>query len=190
MTDQAQKAARAVKWRDHTTVERIQYEDGSGELCHVTYRDLAGLEVTGNGSLQAPLTVRAKPGAFPKLEAALCWAAQHGYSEAAGAAEELGAVTGREMWESQPYYSAHDWRPKAAPSVTGYDEAAQSIRAGKAQAFALWVLLTNESERDGFHLKPMPWEGPGEYQHVKYDDGRDGFVMLPSGKRLPKGSDQ
>lgn len=63
----------------------------------------------------------------------------------------------------------------------GFDEAAAAIRAGKATPGALWVLLSDEHERDSFWLKPMPWEGPGEYQRVGYDDGRNGFVRLPSG---------
>lgn len=37
----------------------------------------------------------------------------------------------------------------------------------------LWVLLGAESARDGYALKPSPWEGPGEYQRVVYPDGRD-----------------
>jgi hypothetical protein len=29
---------------------------------------------------------------------------------------------------------------------------------------ALWLLLSDEHERDGYALKPAKWEGPGEYQ--------------------------
>jgi len=61
----------------------------------------------------------------------------------------------------------------------GFDEAVQAIVAGNAKAHALWVLLSEPSARDGYALKPMPWEGPGEYQHVSHDDGRTGFVRVP-----------
>ena len=67
----------------------------------------------------------------------------------------------------------------------GFDEARKAIFAGMAKAHALWVLLRDEHQRDGYALKPMPWEGSGEYQHVSFSDGRRGFVRLPSDKRLP-----
>lgn len=60
-----------------------------------------------------------------------------------------------------------------------FDEAVQAIIAGKAEPNALWVLLSEEHSRDGFWLKPLLWEGPGEYQHVSYHDGREGFVRVP-----------
>lgn len=53
---------KTVKWRDRKTVTRIQYTDGTGDLCDVTMRDVEGVEITGNGTLQAPLTVRVLPG--------------------------------------------------------------------------------------------------------------------------------
>jgi hypothetical protein len=64
-----------------------------------------------------------------------------------------------------------------------YDAATRAIRDGKAKAHALWVLLSAESDRDGYALKPIPWEGSGEYQRVTYDDGRDGFVRIPEGRQ-------
>lgn len=66
---------------------------------------------------------------------------------------------------------------------TGYDAAAKAIAKGQAKGHALWVLLLDESDRDGKALKPMPWEGAGEYQHVVFNDGRDGFIRIPTGKR-------
>lgn len=74
---------------------------------------------------------------------------------------------------------------QAAPQTTGYDEASRAIAAGQAEAHALWVLLSDEHERDGHWLKPMPWEGPGEYQRVSYVDGRNGFVRMNGWKSLP-----
>lgn len=63
---------------------------------------------------------------------------------------------------------------------TGFDVAVAAVVAGTAKAHSLWVILSKESERNGYALKPMPWEGSGEYQHVSFDDGRDGFVRIPS----------
>lgn len=62
-----------------------------------------------------------------------------------------------------------------------YDEVVAELARGEAQAHELWVLLHDERDRDGFWLRPMPWEGPGEYQHVTRADGRNGFVMIPDG---------
>ena len=42
----------------------------------------------------------------------------------------------------------------------------------------LWVLLQSKQDRDGYALKPDPWEGPGEYQQVTYSDGRDVLVKV------------
>lgn len=61
----------------------------------------------------------------------------------------------------------------------GFDEAVAAVVAGSAKANALWCLLSKESERDGYALKPVPWEGPGEYQSVSFDDGRDVYVRIP-----------
>lgn len=66
----------------------------------------------------------------------------------------------------------------------GYKAACQAIAKGTATAHPLWVLLSNEADREGFALRPMPWEGPGEYQSVKYGDGRQGFVRIPFGEAL------
>lgn len=57
------------------------------------------------------------------------------------------------------------------------EEVNQAIELGNAKAQALWVILTDERERDGFALKPFKWEGPGTYQRVIFRDGRDGFVF-------------
>jgi hypothetical protein len=73
-------------------------------------------------------------------------------------------------------------------TFTAFGAAAKAIAAGEAKAHALWVILTDERQRDGLALKPMPWEGTGEYQHVTYADGRDGFVRVQPGERsLPIG---
>lgn len=71
----------------------------------------------------------------------------------------------------------------AGSKSSAYDDAAKAIAAGEAEGRALWVLLSDEHQRDGHWLKPMPWEGSGEYQHVRFADGRDGFVRIPNGKR-------
>lgn len=47
---------------------------------------------------------------LPKVERLIAWAAQHGYVDAQDAARELGALTHRQMWEDQPYYTAFAWR--------------------------------------------------------------------------------
>lgn len=65
----------------------------------------------------------------------------------------------------------------------GYDTAAKAIAEGRATAHALWALLSDEKQRDGYALRPMPWEGPGEYQHVTYADGPNGYVRIPADKR-------
>ena len=64
----------------------------------------------------------------------------------------------------------------------GFDNAKASIATGDAKAHPLWVVLANEHQRDGYALKPMPWEGAGEYQRVSFDDGRDLFVRIPYGE--------
>ena len=68
---------------------------------------------------------------------------------------------------------------RQTPSRVGYDEAEAAILAGKAEARALWMIISDEHQRDNFALKPMPWEGRGEYQLVEYADGRSGFVRIP-----------
>ena len=73
----------------------------------------------------------------------------------------------------------------AATTKTAYEEAARAIAEGRAEGHALWVLLSDEHERDGYWLKPMPWEGPGEYQSVRYHDGRAGFVKTHGWRSLP-----
>lgn len=65
------------------------------------------------------------------------------------------------------------------PGRVGFDGAVDAIVAGQANAHALWLLLSSESDRDGYWLRPMPWEGSGEYQRVSYKDGRDGLVRVP-----------
>lgn len=50
-----------IKWQDSHVVHRIQYEDGTGDLCDMVFKEPEGLEITGNGSCQAPLTVVVKP---------------------------------------------------------------------------------------------------------------------------------
>lgn len=67
-----------------------------------------------------------------------------------------------------------------------YYQPKKAVADGSAKASALWVFLSDEHSRDGYGLKPMPWEGTGEYQHVTFNDGRDGFVRTPDeGRPLP-----
>lgn len=63
-------------------------------------------------------------------------------------------------------------------SRAGYDEAIRAITEGRAEPRALWVLVKDERTRDGYALKPDPWEGSGEYQHVEID-GRSRLIRLP-----------
>lgn len=46
-----------VRWRRPATFEMVQYTDGTGDLLMAVTRDIEGARITGNGSLQAPLTV-------------------------------------------------------------------------------------------------------------------------------------
>jgi hypothetical protein len=54
--------AKPIKWKDHHVVYRIQYEDGTGDLCNVTFANQPGVQIVGNGSLQAPLKVECEDG--------------------------------------------------------------------------------------------------------------------------------
>jgi hypothetical protein len=65
--------------------------------------------------------------------------------------------------------------------VSAFHEAVAAILNGQATPRALWILLSAPTDRDGLWLKPLRWEGPGEYQHVAYADGRDGLVRVPDG---------
>jgi len=65
----------------------------------------------------------------------------------------------------------------------GYDEAKAAILAGTAKPHALWVLVARPDQRDGFALRPNPWEGSGEYQHVAFDDNEWRLIRLPDGAR-------
>ena len=69
--------------------------------------------------------------------------------------------------------------------MRGFNEARKAIFSGRAQAHELWVLLSDERQRDGYALKPSPWEGPGEYQRVTFDDGRNVLVRVGE-KSLPR----
>jgi hypothetical protein len=75
--------------------------------------------------------------------------------------------------------------PTMTQTTTGFDAACTAIREGRATPWALWAILTSEHERDGYALKPAPWEGPGEYQALAYSDGRMAFVRLPDFQPLP-----
>lgn len=75
----------------------------------------------------------------------------------------------------------------ASQTQIGYDEARKAVLSGKARSHTLWTIISDEHQRDGYDLQPLIWEGPGEYQHVSFDDGRRGFVRLPeAGRHLPK----
>lgn len=90
---------------------------------------------------------------------------------------------------SAPYATSTTWHCYGCSDrpARGFTEARDAIALGRARAHSLWVLLSDEHQRDGYALRPMPWEGPGEYQHVSYDDGRAGFVRVPvdDGRPLP-----
>ncbi|GKS83032.1 hypothetical protein AVMA1855_02790 [Acidovorax sp. SUPP1855] len=68
-------------------------------------------------------------------------------------------------------------------SLSAFDEAwdaiAAGIAAGIAESHPFWCILTDEHERDDFLLRPLRWEGRGEYQRVRFADGRDVLVRLP-----------
>ena len=64
-----------------------------------------------------------------------------------------------------------------------FDEALNEVRAGRAKAHSLWILLSDERERDGYALKPETWEGPGEYQRVSRNgDSLGVLVRIPTGR--------
>lgn len=67
----------------------------------------------------------------------------------------------------------------------GFDEAVREIKSGNALPRCLWVSCPNETHRDGYALKPSPWEGPGVYQHVQFGAEVGRLVRLPeNGPRL------
>lgn len=67
----------------------------------------------------------------------------------------------------------------------GYDEACKAIAEGTAVPHALWILVSDEHQRDAYCLKPSPWEGPGEYQRVTFGDGEadSRLIRLPENAR-------
>lgn len=66
---------------------------------------------------------------------------------------------------------------------SGFFDAVEAIKAGRAKAHALWLILSDEKERDGYALKPCPWDGPGEYQHVSFGSESLGIlVRIPDGQ--------
>lgn len=70
-----------------------------------------------------------------------------------------------------------------ARSQIGYDRAVEAITAGTATPRAAWLVVGVEHQRDGYAMKPSPWEGPGEYQHVVFADNYFGLVRLPDNAR-------
>lgn len=81
------------------------------------------------------------------------------------------------------FFSAYYTRWDRAPILSTYDEAARAIAAGHAIARSLWVIVTDEHQRDSYALRPMRWEGPGEYQHVVFDDHRGNVLVKLSGRK-------
>lgn len=53
---------RKISFVSQPDFNAIHYEDGSGDLEFAVYREVEGVEITGNGTLQAPLTIKVKPG--------------------------------------------------------------------------------------------------------------------------------
>ena len=72
-----------------------------------------------------------------------------------------------------------DVEDRAPVYANAYEETAAAIELGKATAHCLWISIGEENARDGYALKPMPWEGPGSYQRVHFADGRDGLIRIP-----------
>lgn len=70
--------------------------------------------------------------------------------------------------------------PLHTPGRLGYDEARKAIQEGKATPHALWMILSSEHDRDGYALKPSPWEGPGEYQKVSFEGDCYRLIRLPT----------
>jgi len=66
-----------------------------------------------------------------------------------------------------------------------YQTAQLEILAGNLRPHSLWMILTSETERDAYALKPQTWEGKGEYQHVSKVGESLGFlVKVPFGQSL------
>jgi hypothetical protein len=57
--------------------------------------------------------------------------------------------------------------------------AIEAIRSGAAHGHQAFALLANEHERDAFMIRPLAWDGPGEYQYIHWADGRHFFVRMP-----------
>lgn len=64
------------------------------------------------------------------------------------------------------------------PMGIGFKKASLAIAKGTATAHPLWAVLHNEEQREGYLIRPSPWEGPGDYQHVSFSDGRKVFVRI------------
>lgn len=97
-------------------------------------------------------------------------------------------MTARDEEKNLDVLSGRDAPSDEHSRFVGFNEAKAAIAAGNAKAHALWVLISNEHDREGYALKPSPWEGSGEYQRVHYSDGRDVLVRIPhgiSGRSLP-----
>jgi hypothetical protein len=47
-----------------------------------------------------------------------------------------------------------------------------------------WFALRAESDRDGYNLKPLLWEGPGEYQRYAIWDETGVLVKVDSSGRV------
>lgn len=48
----------------------------------------------------------------------------------------------------------------------------------------LWIIMGDPHDRDGYALKPIAWEGGGQYRRVRLANGRDG-LLKDGGKHLP-----
>lgn len=57
------------------------------------------------------------------------------------------------------------------PAMTLADVQAE-LAARTAYFGTLWCLLSFPDQRDGYMLKPVEWQGPGEYQLVEFKDNR------------------
>ena len=59
-----------------------------------------------------------------------------------------------------------------------YDQAMNEVNNGRGEARALWILVLNETERDHFALRPLTWEGSGEYRAFVIYALNDGLPVL------------
>lgn len=60
--EQTKQDGKRIVHSRNATITQATAADGSGSLLGVTFRNVPGVEIVGNGTLQAPLTVNVQPG--------------------------------------------------------------------------------------------------------------------------------